>query len=73
MSKRSGRVFLDTNIMIIAFAYRNLDVLSLIEQVYEEIWIHQKVLEEMHTEPLRSRTQEFIDAGKWKLFNAEDD
>lgn len=43
MSKRGGRVFVDTNIIIVAFAYRNCDVLSLIGQLYEEIYIHQMV------------------------------
>lgn len=73
MSKRGGKVFVDTNILFHADAYDLENVLEWIHSLYEEVYIHQMVLDEMLRESARQKVQQYIDAGQWHLFDPDDE
>lgn len=45
--KRKGKVFIDANILIHATSYQSADVFRWIYELYEEIYIHKIVLDEL--------------------------
>lgn len=73
MSKRGGKVFVDTNILVYAAAYENENVFEWIHSLYEEVYIHRMVLNEMLHDSARQKVQQYIDAGKWDLFDPDDE
>lgn len=73
MNKRSGKVFVDTNILFHADAYELDNVFEWIDQLYEEVYIHQMVLDEMLRPSTRQKVQHYIDSGLWFLFNPDDE
>lgn len=64
-------VFIDANIIIHAASFRQADVFDWINSLYEQILIHVEVLNELKTSSVRDRVDEFINDGKWVLFNPE--
>jgi predicted nucleic acid-binding protein len=66
---RNGKVFVDANILIHAATFRSADVFSWIDSLYDDIYIHQEVLDELLISDVRKKVQGYIDEGKWKLFN----
>ncbi|MBO2946122.1 hypothetical protein JJQ72_19275 [Paenibacillus sp. F411] len=70
---RNGKVFVDANILIHAATFKSADVFSWIDSLYEDIYIHQEVLDELLISDVRKKVQSYIDQGKWKLFDPDDE
>jgi predicted nucleic acid-binding protein len=70
---RKGKVFIDANILIHAATFKSADVFSWIDSLYNEIYIHQVVLEELLKSEVRKPVEDYIAQGKWKLFNPDDE
>lgn len=70
---REGKVFIDANVLIHAATFKSANVFSWIDSLYEEIYIHQQVLEELLVISVRQTVKDYIDQGKWKLFNPDDE
>lgn len=70
---RSGKVFVDANILIHAATFKSADVFSWIDSLYEDIYVHQEVLDELLISDVKQRVQGYIDFGRWKLFNPDDE
>lgn len=71
--KRSGRAFIDANIVIHAESFQKADVFWWIHDLYEEIYIHKTVLDELRTGAARGKVEQFIAEEKWVLFDPEDE
>lgn len=71
MTKRLGKVFIDANIINYAIAYKKHDVFAWINNLYEEIYIHQAVLDELLTN--KKIAQGYIDKNIWKLFDPDNE
>lgn len=71
--KRDGKVFIDANILIYAHSYKHTDVFEWINSLYEEIYIHKMVLDELILGPVRQKVESFIEAQKWILFDPDDE
>ncbi|WP_341281364.1 hypothetical protein [Paenibacillus sp. FSL H8-0537] len=70
---RNGKVFVDANIIIHAATFKSADVFSWIDSLYEDIYVHQVVLDELLISDVRNKVQSYIDQGKWKLFDPDDE
>lgn len=70
---RNGKVFVDANILIHAATFKSADVFNWIDSLYEDIYIHQVVLDELLISDFRKKVQSYIDQGKWKLFDPDDE
>lgn len=71
MMKRLGKVFIDANMINYAVAYNRDNVFDWINGLYEEIYIHQAVLDELLLN--QNVAQGYIDTGKWLLFDPDDE
>lgn len=67
--KRSGKVFIDANIIIHAESFQKADVFSWLHDLYEEIYIHETVLNELRISSVRMKVETFIAENKWILFD----
>lgn len=70
---RKGKVLIDTNIIIYATKYQKNDVFQWIESLYEEIYIHKIVLDELLSSTARTNAERKVNAGKWILFDPDDE
>lgn len=70
---RKGKVFIDSNIIFYATKYQKKDVFQWVESLYEEIYIHKIVLEELVTSTARANAESKINEGKWVLFDPDDE
>ncbi|AQX55891.1 hypothetical protein [Priestia flexa] len=68
--KRLGKVFIDTNIINYAIGFRDADIFAWIKEIYETIYIHQSVLDELVIN--KHIAQKYIDQKDWLLFNPTD-
>lgn len=66
-------MFIDTNILFYADAYKQENVFEWLDLLYEKIHIHQIVLDEMLNPSVRTRVEKYIDSGRWHLFNPDDE
>lgn len=73
MNKRSGKVFVDTNILLHADMYQHDNIFDWIDALYEEVYIHQMVLDEILSASARNKVTQYIDDGRWHLFNPDDE
>jgi len=73
MNKRPGKVFVDTNILLHADAYQHDNIFDWIDALYEEVYIHQMVLDEILSASARKKVTQYIDEGRWYLFNPDDE
>lgn len=73
MNKRQGKVFIDTNILFHADSYQLDNIFEWIDQLYEEVYIHRIVLEEIVSPNARQKVQSYIDLKKWHLFDPDDE
>lgn len=73
MSKRKGKVFIDTNILFYADSFKLDNVFEWIDSLYEEVFIHTMVLNEILSPNIRNKVQSYIDKESWKLFDPDDD
>lgn len=70
---REGKVFVDANILIHAATFKSANVFSWIDSLYDEIYIHQEVLDELLISDVRKIVEGYIDRGQWNLFNPDDE
>ncbi|MEY8560179.1 hypothetical protein AALF85_05720 [Jeotgalicoccus halotolerans] len=70
---RKGKVFIDANIIIYADSFGKTDVFEWINNLYEEIYIHKIVLEEVKLSSARKKIEGFITEKRWLLFDPEDE
>lgn len=73
MNKRLSKVFIDTNILLHADVYQDDNIFEWIDALYEEIYIHQMVLKELLSTSAQLKVTKYIDNGRWKLFNPDDE
>lgn len=73
MMMRKGKVFIDANIIIHAESFHKTDVFLWIHKLYEDIYIHKTVLNELELPSVREKINGFIAEGKWILFDPEDE
>ncbi|PRO66452.1 type II toxin-antitoxin system VapC family toxin [Alkalicoccus urumqiensis] len=71
--KTDNAAFIDANVLIEAAAYSQENVLEWLSNLYEAVYIHQQVLEELQLSSVRKRVKTYISQGKWKLFDPEDE
>ncbi|UJF33926.1 PIN domain-containing protein [Paenibacillus hexagrammi] len=69
-TNRNGKVFVDANILIHAATFKSADVFSWIDSLYEDIYIHQEVLDELLVSDVRKKVQGYLDQGTWELFQS---
>lgn len=67
---RRGKVFIDTNIIQLAAVYKKSDVIGWINQLYEDVYIHISVLNELLLN--RSVAEKQIHEQRWQLFDPDD-
>lgn len=70
---RKGKVFIDANIIFYATKFLNKDVFQWIESLYEEIYIHKQVLDELVSSTARASVETKLGEGKWLLFDPDDE
>lgn len=70
---RKGKVFIDANIIIYAESFEKTDVFLWINNLYEEIYIHKTVLDELKLLSIREKINGFINEKRWLLFDPEDE
>jgi len=68
---RTGKVFIDANIINLAVVYKRVDVLAWINSLYEEIYIHISVMDELITNKGYAEGQ--IENGTWILFDPDNE
>lgn len=68
---KKGRVFIDTNIINVAVIYKRENIIEWINNLYEEIYIHSSVLNELLINRFYAEQQ--IQHGNWILFNPDDE
>lgn len=71
--KYEGKVFIDANIIIYAETFEKEDVFDWINQLYDEIYIHKEVLDELLIPALKQKINNFIEKGHWILFDPNKD
>lgn len=71
--KRKGKVFIDANILIHAASYQSADVFQWINELYEEIYIHKAVLDELRISSVRQKVEMYIEQGAWYMFDPDDE
>ena len=71
--KRKGKVFIDANILIHAASYQSADVFRWINELYEEIYIHKIVLDELRISSIRQKVEMYIKHGAWYIFDPDDE
>ncbi|WP_411348433.1 hypothetical protein [Paenibacillus sp. WLX2291] len=69
--KREGKVFLDSNIIMLAASFHTYDVIGWINTLYDHIYIHATVLSELLIDPARSAALQMIRQGYWQLFDPD--
>ncbi len=73
MNKRLGKVFIDTNIIKHAADFRSSNVFQWICDLYELVYVHQGVYDELILGSLKSIVDQLIKNNDWILFNPYDD
>lgn len=70
--KRYGKVFIDSNILIFATEYKISDVFEWIDSLYEEVFVHKVVYDELLLNEVKLKVDNKIEYG-WTLFDPYDD
>lgn len=70
-TKRLGRVLIDANIINYAIAFQKDDAFDWINKLYEKVYIHQTVLEELMLN--KGIAEKYISEDSWILFNPKND
>lgn len=73
MNKRQGIVFIDANMINYAAAYQRDDVFLWMNDLYEEIYVHRAVWDELLVSSVRTKIDAMLTQEKWKLFDPEDE
>lgn len=61
--------FIDTNIFLYALAYKKENILTWIDGVYSNIYVHADVLKEMKISSQRQQIESFIIEHNWHIFD----
>ena len=69
MTKRSNKVFIDSNMLMFAAEFQQADIFEWMDQLYDEIYIHQAVLDELILSNTKSKVEAYLSTGQWKLFD----
>jgi hypothetical protein len=72
MTMRPGKVFIDANVLNFAAFYQNSNVWDWLNELYETVYIHVSVLNELLIKQVEDKVQEMIDNHKWILFDSDD-
>lgn len=73
MASRPGAVFIDSNILFYAACFQKENIFGWITALYEKVYIHQEVLNELLDGKARNLVQELLDSGIWVLFDPENE
>ncbi|MGX7024941.1 PIN domain-containing protein [Vagococcus hydrophili] len=66
--------FIDTNILLYIFTYQKQDVFQWIDELYDTIYVHKDILEELNSQKSKEIIEEKIKSNsKWVLFDPEDE
>lgn len=72
--RRNGKTFIDSNILIYGESFQKADVFCWIHNMYESIYIHKTVLDELITGKAREKVTDLIDKDNhWILFDPDDE
>lgn len=69
---RPGKVFIDANVLNFAAVYQNSNVWNWLNELYETVYIHVSVLNELLIKQVQDKVQEMIDDHTWILFDPDD-
>ncbi|PIJ98076.1 hypothetical protein [Lysinibacillus sphaericus] len=72
MSKRKGKVFIDSNILILATDYKLINVFDLIDSLYEDVYVHKIVYDELLIKEVQKNVDHKLENG-WTLFDPDDE
>lgn len=73
MNKRQGIVFIDANMINYAAAYQRDDVFLWMNDLYEEIYVHRAVWDELLVSSVRTKIEAMLRQEKWTLFDPENE
>lgn len=69
MINRPKKVFIDSNMIIFAADFRKENVFEWMSKLYEEIYIHSEVYNEILILETQKKVDTLINSGEWKLFD----
>ncbi|MDM5246124.1 hypothetical protein [Lysinibacillus sp. G4S2] len=72
MKKRKGKVLIDSNILIFATEYKIINVFQLIDALYDEVYIHKMVYDELLLNEVKQNVDAKLKDG-WILFDPDDE
>lgn len=72
MTKRSGKVFVDSNMILYAAEFSKENVFNWITSLYEDVYIHIEVYCELLTTDVQTSVRKLIEGGSWTLFDPSD-
>ncbi|WP_285397357.1 hypothetical protein [Lysinibacillus sp. fls2-241-R2A-57] len=72
MKKRKGKVLIDSNILIFATEYKIINIFQLIDALYDEVYIHKMVYDELLLNEVKQNVDAKLKDG-WILFDPDDE
>ncbi len=69
MSNRSDKVFIDSNMIIFAADFQQANVFEWINELYQNVYIHKEVYNELLFPSVKNTIDGLIAGGKWSLFD----
>lgn len=69
MSNRSDKVFIDSNMIIFAADFQQANVFDWINELYQNVYIHKEVYNELLFPSVKNTIDGLIAGGKWSLFD----
>lgn len=65
MNDRSDKVFVDSNMIIFAADFKNANVFEWINELYQNIYIHKEVYNELLFPSVKKAVDKLIASGEW--------
>lgn len=72
MTNSSNKVFIDSNMLIFAAEFQKDNVLKWMDTLYENVFIHIDVYNELLTSSIKHTVSSFIQENQWTLFDPDD-
>lgn len=69
MNNRSDKVFIDSNMIIFAADFQQANVFDWINELYQNVYIHKEVYNELLFPSVKNTVDGLIASGKWSLFD----
>lgn len=69
MSDCSDKVFVDSNMIIFAADFQQANVFDWINELYQNVYIHKEVYNELLFPSVKNTVDGLIASGKWSLFD----